>query len=88
VPTVLCRTKNALIAWLISHQPTVLFLSEQTSQQYFSLRTNQQLASGTFLSQTNRLEADARSRRHRLAIRSRRAELVVWRSVIMHALRN
>jgi hypothetical protein len=44
----------ALFAWLISHQPAVLFSQNKpTSQRYFSLRTYQP-ASGTFLSeQTN-----------------------------------
>jgi hypothetical protein len=34
---------SALFAWLISHQPTVLFSQNKpaTSQQYYSLRTNQ-----------------------------------------------
>jgi hypothetical protein len=35
--------ETALFAWLISHQPAVLFLSEQTS--------HQQPASSTFLSE-------------------------------------
>jgi hypothetical protein len=53
----------ALFAWLISHWPAVLFsknkpasttfLSEQTSQHYFSLRTNQHQTSAA--SQTNSL---------------------------------
>jgi hypothetical protein len=47
---------TALFVWLISHQPAVLFSQNKpaTSQQYFSLRTNQHQPSAT--SQTNRLE--------------------------------
>jgi hypothetical protein len=48
-------TLNALFVWLISHQPAVLFSQNKpatvTSQQYFSLRTNQHQPSAT--SQTN-----------------------------------
>jgi hypothetical protein len=52
----------ALFVWLISHQPTVLFSQNKpvitnqpspTSQQYFSLRTNQHQPSAT--GRTNRL---------------------------------
>jgi hypothetical protein len=44
----------SLFAWLISHRPAVLFSQNKpaTSQQYFSLRTNQHQLSAT--SQTNR----------------------------------
>jgi hypothetical protein len=48
---------NALFAWLINHQLAVLLSQNKqppaTSQQYFSLRTNQLQPSAT--SQTNRL---------------------------------
>jgi hypothetical protein len=48
---------HALFVWLISHQPAVLSLKTNqpstTSQQYFSLRTNQHQPLAT--SQTNRL---------------------------------
>jgi hypothetical protein len=50
-------TMNALFVWIISHQPTVLLPQNKsaiTSQQYFSLRTNQYQPSAT--SRTNRLE--------------------------------
>jgi hypothetical protein len=50
---------NALFAWLIRHQPAVLFSQSKpataTSQQYFSLRTNQHQPSAT--SQTNMLRS-------------------------------
>jgi hypothetical protein len=36
-----CRCHGHAAVRLISHQPTVLFLSEQTSHQYFPLTTNQ-----------------------------------------------
>jgi hypothetical protein len=45
----------ALFVWLISHQSAVLFSQNKptTSQQYFSLTTNQHQSSAT--SQTNKL---------------------------------
>jgi hypothetical protein len=44
----------ALFVWLISHQPAVFFSQPSaTSQQYFSLRTNQHQSLAT--SQTNML---------------------------------
>jgi hypothetical protein len=43
----------SLFAWLISHQPVTTNQPPATSQQYFSLRTNQHQPSAT--SQTNRL---------------------------------
>jgi hypothetical protein len=50
--------KMRLFAWLISHQPTVLFSQNKpaTSQQYFSLRTNQHQPSAT--GQMNRMHQE------------------------------
>jgi hypothetical protein len=47
---------DSLFVWLISHQPPVLFSQNKsaTSQQYFSLTTNQHQPSAT--GQTNMLE--------------------------------
>jgi hypothetical protein len=57
---------SALFVWLISHQPAVLFSQinqpPETSQQYFSLRTNQHQPSAT--SQTNRLVILTLSSKH------------------------
>jgi hypothetical protein len=47
------RRIDTLLAWLISHQPAVLFSQNKSAinQQYFSLRTNQPSTSSTFLSE-------------------------------------
>jgi hypothetical protein len=53
---------RSLFAWLISHQPAVLFShnkSPTSSQQYVSLKTNQDRPSAT--GQTNRLQIRRRS---------------------------
>jgi hypothetical protein len=55
LPPTTVRDFHALFAWLISHQPAVLFSHNKpaTSNQYSSLRTNQHQPSAT--SQPNRL---------------------------------